>query len=138
LSVACVVVEAGVVVLVVVLLPEVVVLVVDPPDAGALVVVLPPLDDAAVVVVVAGGAGGATKGTVSPRMVASVAVGVGDKLVQLRAAFQLETAVVAGAPDSGWGTPSRMVAGRQTAPVMWRPCAVTTRVPLSVSGAVSS
>ncbi len=90
------------------------------------------------VVVVAGGAAGATKGTVSPRMVARVVVGVADRLVQLRAAFQLATAVVAGAPVSGWGTPLRMVAGRQTAPVMWRPCAVTTSVPLSVSGAVLS
>ena len=63
---------------------------------------------AAVVVVVAGGAaGGATKGTVSPRMVARLAVGVAERLVQLRAAFQLWTAVVAGAPVSGWGTPLR-------------------------------
>ena len=125
--------------LVVVVFPALVEVVVDPPDAGAeVVVVLPPFEDAAVVVVVAGGAAGATKGTVSPLMVATVGVGVGDRLVQLRAAFQLETAAVAGVPVSGWGTPSRMVAGRQTAPVMWRPCAVTTRVPLSVSGAVSS
>ena len=64
---------------------------------------------------------GATKGTVSPRMVVRLVDGVADRLVQLRAAFQLWTAVVAGVPVSGWGTPSRMVAGRQTAPVMWRP-----------------
>ncbi len=95
-----------------VVLVVVVVLVVDPPVVGAvLVVVLPPPADAAVVVVVAGGAAGATKGTVSPRMVASVVVGVADRLVQLRAAFQLATAVVAGVPDSGWGKPLRMVAG---------------------------
>ena len=88
--------------------------------------------------VVAGGAAGATNGTVSPRMVVRLVDGPAARLVQLRAAFQLWTAAVAGVPVSGWGTPSRIVAGRQTAPVMLRPLAVTTSVPLSVSGAVSS
>jgi hypothetical protein len=141
LSLACVVVGAGaVVVVLLVLLPVVplVVVVVDPPDDGAVVVVLPPPEDAAVVVVVGGGAAGATKGTVSLRMVVRLVVGVADRLVQLRAAFQLVTAAVAGVPVSGWGTPSRTVAGRHTAPVMCRPWAVTMRVPLSVSGAASS
>ena len=58
--------------------------------------------------------------------------------MHLRAAFQLWTAVVAGVPVNGWGRPLRIVAGRQTAPVMWRPSAVMTSDPLSVSGAVSS
>ena len=82
--------------------------------------------------------GGATKGTVSPCMVVRLAEGVADRLVQPRAAFQLWTAVVAGEPVSGWGRPLRMVAGRHTAPVMWRPCAVMISEPLSVSGAVLS
>ena len=71
-------------------------------------------------------------------MVVRLVEGPADRSVQLRAAFQLWTAVAAGAPVNGWGTPSRIVAGRQTAPVMLRPRAVMTSVPLSVSGAVSS
>jgi hypothetical protein len=147
LSVGAVVVGAGVVVVV---LAPVVVVEPDPPveepDAGALVVVvLAPAEDPDVGdvgdvgdVVVVAGVVGATNGTVSPRMVARMFVGVVDRLVQLRAAFQLAMAVVAGAPVSGCGTPLRIVAGRQTAPLMWRPCAVMMSVPLSVSGAVSS
>jgi len=147
LSVGDVVVDAGVVVVVVLLLGFVVVVVpdepfppVDSPAAGAVVVVVLELPPVAVpvVAVVVGAAAGATKGAVSLRMVVRLVVGVADRLVQLRAAFQLVTAVVAGVPVSGWGTPSRIVAGRQTAPVMWRPWAVTMRVPLSVSGAVLS
>jgi hypothetical protein len=147
LSVGDVVVDAGVVV-VVLLAPEPAVVVVPappPPVVGfvvvvvVVVVVLPPPDaPGAVVVVVAGGAGGATKGTVSPRMVVTLADGVADRFVHPRAAFQLVTAAVAGAPVSGCGTPLRSVAGRHTAPVMCRPCAVRMSVPLLVSGAVSS
>ncbi len=140
--------DAGVVVVVLLALEPVVVVVPAPPPpvvgfvvvvAVVVVVVLPPPDaPGAVVVVVVGAAGGATKGTVSPRMVVTLADGVADRLVQLRAAFQLVTAAVAGAPVSGWGTPLRIVAGRHTAPVMCRPCAVRMSVPLSVSGAVLS
>jgi hypothetical protein len=88
--------------------------------------------------VVAGGAAGATNGTVSLRMVVRLVDGPAARPVQLRAAFQLWRAVAAGVPVNGCGTPSRIVAGRQTAPVMSRPRAVTISVPLSVSGAVSS
>ncbi len=90
----------------------------DPPEAGTVVVLLLLEEPAAMVVVVVGGATGATNGTVSPRMVAALVVGVTERPVQLRAAFQLVTAAVAGAPLSDWGTPFRMVAGRQTAPVI--------------------
>ncbi len=109
-----------------------------PPDPGAVVVVVPaPVEVPAVVVVVVV-AGGATNGTVSPRIVVRLVVGVAERLVHPRAAFQLWTAAVAAVPVSGWGRPLTIVAGRQTAPVMWRPSAVMTSAPLSVSGAVSS
>jgi hypothetical protein len=102
LSVGAVVVGAGGAVVVVVVGPEPV-LPVDPVDAGAVVVVAPPPVDvpAVVVVVVVGGAGGATNGTVSLRMVVRLVEGPVDRSVQLRAAFQLWTAVAAGAPVNG-------------------------------------
>ena len=68
-----------------------------------------------------GGAAGATKGTDSARMVATLVEGVAARFVQLRAEFQLCKAVCAGAPVRGWGRPLRMVAGRKATPVTWRP-----------------
>jgi hypothetical protein len=118
---------------------EVVVVVVDPPVA---VVVVAPFAGAvvavvgAIVVVVV--VVGRTKGVVSPLSEAWVAVGVNERLVQLRAANQLCMAAAAGVPVRGWGSPARMVAGRQVDPRMWRPSTVMRSVPLSVSGAVSS
>ena len=82
--------------------------------------------------------GGATNGTVSPRSVVRLVVWVAERLVHPRAAFQFWTADAAAVPVNGWGRPLRIVAGRQTASVMWRPSAVMTSAPLSVSGAVSS
>jgi hypothetical protein len=99
--------------------------------AGAVVVVAA---GAVVVVVVVG----TTKGFVSPLAEAWLMVGVADKLVQLRAASQFCSAVAAGVPDRGCGSPATMVAGRNVAETMCRPTAVTRSDPLSVSGAVSS
>ena len=93
-----------------------------------------PVFGAVVVVVV----GGATNGVVSPVMEAALAEGVAERLVQPRAPFQLCTAAAAGAPVSGWGSPARIVAGRNVAPVMWRPTAVRINAPLEVSGGVLS
>ena len=56
-----------------------------------------PVLGAVVVVVV----GGATNGVVSPVIEAELADGVAERLVQLRAPFQLCTAAAAGAPVSG-------------------------------------
>lgn len=109
----------------------------DDPEPDVVVVVVAAPELGAVVVVVAVG-GGATNGTVSPRMVARVVAGVTERLVPARAAFQLWRAAAAGAPVSGWGSPDRIVAGRNTTFVMWRPSAVTIRDPLSVSGGVLS
>ena len=99
----------------------------------------------ALVVVVVGavvdvvvGVGGRTKGLVSPVSVARLAEAAAPRPVQLCAAFQLWSAVVAGVPVSGWGSPSTMVAGRQVGDVICRPVAVTTSAPLLVSGAVLS
>lgn len=86
----------------------------DEPPVAVVVVLLLPLAGAVVVV---GGAAGATKGTDSARMVATLVEGVAARLVQVRAAFQLCRAVCAGAPVSGWGRPLRMVAGRKAAAV---------------------
>ena len=131
-------VEAGTVVVVVVAaVPPPPPVDVDPDPAVVVVVVAPELG-AVVVVVAVVDAGGATKGTVSPCMVARLVAGVTDNLVQLRAAFQLLTAAAAGAPVSGWGSPDRIVAGRNTTFVTWRPWAVTIRDPLSVSGGLAS
>lgn len=101
LSVGEVVVVGGTVVVVVVLEPDAVVpvlpvVVLVPPVA---VVVVPP--EAATVVLVVGGAAGATKGTDSARMVATLVEGVAARLVQLRAEFQLCRAVCAGVPVRG-------------------------------------
>jgi len=137
LRVGAVVVEAGAVVVVVVAAVPPPLFVDDEPDP-AVVVVVAPEPGAVVVVVAVVDAGGATKGTVSPCMVARLVAGVTDRLVQLRAAFQLWTAAAAGAPVSGWGSPERIVAGRNTTFVMWRPWAVTMRDPLSVSGGLLS
>jgi hypothetical protein len=95
-------------------------------------------DELAVVVVVVADAGGATNGFVSPFRLVRVAVGVTDRLVHPLAAFQLWTAAAAGAPVSGCGRPATMVAGRNTAPVMWRPSAVMISEPLFVSGGLVS
>ena len=138
-------VEAGTVVVVVVAPVPVPVPVDDDPDPSPVVVVdvvvapepEPPVVVVVVVVVVAA-TGGATKATVSPRMVAALAEGVADNPVQPRAAFQLWSAVAAGAPLRGWGSPARIVAGRNTTPVMCRPSAVMMSEPLLVSGASSS
>ena len=111
------VVEAGVVVVVTSLLTCrwcVVVVVVVPSCRCAVVVVVAP-DPGVVVVVVVGGrcheghrlAAHGGRGCVD---------GVADRPVQPRAAFQLWTAVAAGAPVSGCGRPARIVAGRKTAP----------------------
>lgn len=113
-----------VVLLVVVVAVVLVVLLVDVPvGAGAVVVV----------VVV-----GATKGEVSPLSDAWLLLGVGDRFVQLRAAFQLWSAVAAGVPLRGWGRPPTMMAGRNVAETICRPTAVMSSEPLSVSGTVSS
>lgn len=120
MSVGEVVVEAGVAVVVVVVppapWPD------DDPDllgvvlAIVLVVVVAAPELGAVVVVVV--VGGATKATVSPCMVAVLVEAAADRPVQPLAAFQLWRAVAAGAPLRGWGRPARIVAGRNTAPVM--------------------
>jgi hypothetical protein len=56
---------------------------------------VPEVPVAELVVVVVGGAGGATKALVSPLSVATLLEGITARLVQLRAEFQLWTAVVA-------------------------------------------
>jgi hypothetical protein len=129
LSVGEVVVDAGAVVVVARVLEVV------EPELEVVVVVEaePPELPVAVLVVVV--VGGATKAFVSPFSVATLSDGFAERLVQLRALFQLSMAAVAGCPVNGWGSPDRMVAGRHTAPVMCRPCAVTMSEPLSVSGA---
>ena len=129
-----VVVVGGAVVVVLVVL--VVVLVV-----AVLLVVLPvevPAEPGAAVVVVVVVVGGATKGEVSPLSDAWLRLGVADRFVQLRAAFQLWSAVAAAAPLKGWGSPPTMMAGRKVAETMCRPTAVMSSEPLSVSGTVSS
>ena len=137
MSLGAVVVEAGVVVVVVeVVVAPVPVPVDDDPDPLVVVVVVVAPELGVVVVVAV--AGGATKATVSPCIVAALVEGAADRPVQLRAAVQLWSAVAAGVPLRGWGSPARIVAGRNTTPVMWRPSAVMMREPLSVSGAVSS
>jgi hypothetical protein len=139
LSLGAVVVEAGVVVVVVeVVVAPVPVPVDDDPDPLVVVVVVVAPELGVVVVVAVAVAGGATKATVSPCIVAALVEGAADRPVQLRAAVQLWSAVAAGVPLRGWGSPARIVAGRNTTPVMWRPSAVMMREPLSVSGAVSS
>jgi hypothetical protein len=127
LSVGAVVVDWGILVVVVVVVDRVAVVVVvllaDPVPVealvGVVVVVAAPLPDVpvlgAVVVVVVGGA---TKGTVSPTREAALLDGVGARLVQLLAWFQLANAVAAGVPVRGWGSPARIVAGRKVAAVM--------------------
>jgi hypothetical protein len=108
------------------------------PELEVVVVVeaeLPELPVAVLVVVVVGGA---TKAFVSPLSVATLDDGFAARLVQLRALFQLLMAAVAGCPVSGWGRPDTIVAGRHTALVTCRPCAVMMRDPLSVSGAALS
>ena len=123
-------VDAGVVVVVVVAR---VLEVVEPLlDAVVVAPVLPEVPVAELVVVVVGGA---TKVFVSPFSVATLVDGFAERLVQLRALFQLSMAAVAGCPVSGWGRPDTMVAGRHTALVTCRPCAVMMSEPLSVSGA---
>ena len=92
MSVGCVVVGGGLVVVVVGLVVV---------AAGAVVVVV-----------------GATKGEVSPLSEAWLTVGVAERFVQLSAAVQLWSAVVAGVPVSGWGNPDTMVAGRHVAETM--------------------
>ena len=114
MSVGAVVVDGGVVEVVVVLLVVPEPLPVDPVvEVGVVVVEAEPVPvDAvpgAVVVVVAGGA---TKGAVSPVMVAALVDGVAARLVHFRAWFQLCSAVAAAVPVRGWGSPARMVAGR--------------------------
>jgi hypothetical protein len=138
LSVGAVVVDWGVVVVVVVV-------VADPPPveeedevAVVVVVVAAPLPDVPVLGAVVVVVGGATKGTVSPTMEAALLEGLGARLVQLRAWFQLANAVAAGVPVRGWGSPARIVAGRKVGAVMWRPTAVRSRAPLAVSGGVLS
>lgn len=114
--------------------------------AGALVVVemeeeeVAPVATGAVVVaaVVPPGAVGAMKGDVSPLSEARLVVGVLAKLVQLRAEFHVCSAVAAGAPVRGCGSPAKMVAGRKVAAVILRPTAVMMREPLDVSGALLS
>jgi hypothetical protein len=107
------------------------------PDVVVVVVVpeVPELPVALLVVVVVGGA---TNAFVSPCNVAALVAGFAERLVQLRALFQLPMAEVAACPLSGWGRPDTMVAGRHTAPVMCRPCAEMMSDPLSVSGAALS
>jgi hypothetical protein len=138
LSVGEVVVDAGVVDVVVAPRGRVLDVVVD--AAEVVVVALPvlPVPLLGAVVVVVAGAGGATKALVSALSVAVLLEGVTARLVQLRAAFQLWTAAVAGWPVRGWGRPATIVAGRNTALVTWRPSAVRMSAPLSVSGGVSS
>ena len=124
--------RGAVVVVLVVLLVAVVAVV-----AVVLVVLLVgvPVGAGAVVVVVVVGA---TKGEVSPLSDAWLLLGVGDRFVQLRAAFQLWSAVAAGVPLRGWGRPPTMMAGRNVAETICRPTAVMSSEPLSVSGTVSS
>ena len=105
------------------------------PDVVVVVPELPELPVALLVVVVVGGAMNAF---VSPWSVATLVAGLAERLVQLRALFQLPIAEVAACPLSGWGRPDTMVAGRHTAPVMCRPCAEMMSDPLSVSGAALS
>jgi hypothetical protein len=102
------------------------------PGTGELVVV-PGTGELVVVVV-----GGRTKDAVSPSTVARLAVGVADRSVQLRAAFQDCRAAAAGVPVRGCGSPLTMVAGRKVDPRTRRPSTVMRSTPLSVSGAVSS
>jgi hypothetical protein len=102
------------------------------------VVVVPELPELRVAVLVVVVVGGATKAFVSPCSVATLVAGFAERLVQLRALFQLSMAEVAACPLSGWGRPDTMVAGRHTAPVMCRPCAEMMSDPLSVSGAALS
>lgn len=134
LSVGLVVVVGGLVVVVVCLAVVVVVF-------GAVVVVV--CDDPAVLVVVDGAVVvvvvvGSTNGLVSPFSEARLAAGAAARPVQLCAAVQLCSAVVAGVPVRGWGSPATMVAGRHVAETMCRPVAVMTSEPLLVSGAVLS
>lgn len=89
---------------------------------------------AVVVVVVVG----ETKGAVSPASVAWLAAGAAERPVQPRAAAQLFIAVCAAVPVRGWGNPLTSVAGRKTAAVIFRPIAVISSDPLSVSGAALS
>lgn len=105
-------------------------------EVVVVVLELPELPLVAVLVVVV--VGGATKVFVSPCSVAMLVERFAERLVQLRALFQLPIAAVAGCPLSGWGRPDTMVAGRHTAPVMCRPWAETMSDPLSVSGAALS
>ena len=110
-------VDGGLVAVVVVVL----LLVPEPPPGDVVVVVV--VDEPAPVVPVLGAVvvvvvGGATNRTVSPVTVAAVAEGVRVRLVQLRAWFQLCSAVAAAVPVRGWGTPARMVAGRNVGDVM--------------------
>src|SRR5581483_2556927 len=82
--------------------------------------------------------GGAVKVCVSPASEVRLVDGVALRLVQLRAVSQLLTAFVSGVPVRGCGSPARMVAGRQVAPVICRPTTVRMSEPLEVSGAVLS
>ena len=105
------------------------------PDVVVVAPELPEFPEALVVVVVVGGA---TNVFVSPCSVAMLVDGLAERLVQLRALFQLLIAAVAGCPLNGWGRPDTMVAGRQTAPVICLPWAEMMSDPLSVSGAALS
>lgn len=134
MSVGRVVVDAGLVVVVVV--ARVLEVVVAPAlDVAVVVVVAPVLPEVPVAELVVVVVGGATKALVSPFNVATLVDAFAWRLVQPRALFQLSMAAVAGCPVSGWGRPDTMVAGRHTALVMCRPCAVRMSDPLSVSGA---
>ena len=84
------------------------------------------------------GESGATKGTVSVRMVARLEAAPAERFVQARADVQLASAEAAGAPVSGWGSPPTIVAGRNVTLTTCRPAAVTMSDPLDVSGGVSS
>ena len=102
------------------------------------VVVVPELPELPVAVLVVVVVGGATKVFVSPCSVATLVDGFAERLVQLRARFQLSIAAVACRPLSGCGSPETMVAGRHTALMMCRPWAEMISDPLSVSGAALS
>jgi hypothetical protein len=68
---------------------------------------------------------------------AIVAIGaptVAATLVQLRAWFQLSSALCAAAPVSGWGRSSTMTAARQVTWSMWRPVTVIRSAPLAFPG----
>jgi len=89
--------------------PDLSVVVVVAPEPGAVVVVVAADPGAVVVVVVAGGA---TKATVSPRMVAALVEGVADSPVHPRAAFQLWSAVAAACRSGAGGArPGSLRAG---------------------------